>query len=59
MKDTNLEEITFNTFRNLLSCANRYYYINDGDEVLERFDLDKLNGRFGRGVEYGENILDY
>lgn len=59
LKDTCLEEITFNTLRNMLSCANRNDYINDDDEVLEQFDLDKLNGRFGRGIEYGENILDY
>ena len=59
LKDTCLEEITFNTLCNMLRCANRNDYINDDDEVLEQFDLDKLNGRFGRGVEYGENILDY
>ena len=59
LKDTCLEEITFNTLRNMLGCANRNDYINDDDEVLEQFELDKLNGRFGRGVEYGENILEY
>ena len=59
LKDTCLEEITFNTLRNMLSCANRCDYINDDDKVLEQFDLEKLNGRFGRGVEYGENILDH
>ena len=59
LKDTCLEEVTFNTLRNMLSCADRNDYINDDDEVLEQFDLDKLNGRFGRGIEYGENILDY
>lgn len=50
LKDTCLEEITFNNFRNMLSCADRYDYINDDDEVLEQFDLDKLNARFGRSV---------
>lgn len=59
LKDTCLEEITFNTLCNMLSYANRYDYINDDKEVLERFDLDKLNGRFGRSVEYEENIFDY
>lgn len=58
LKDTCLEEITFNNLRNMLSCADRYDYINDDDEVLEQFDLDKLNAKFGRSVEYGENILD-
>lgn len=58
LKDTCLEEVTFNTLRNMLSCADRTDYINDDDEVLEQFGLGKLNGRFGRGIEYGENILD-
>lgn len=58
LKDTYLEEITLNTLRNMLGCANRNDYIDDDDEVLEQFDLDKLNGRFSRSVEYGENILD-
>lgn len=56
LKDTCLEEITLNTLRNMLGCADRSNYICDDDRILERFDLDKLNGRFG--VEYGENILD-
>ena len=43
LKDTCLEEITFNTLRNMLGCANRNDYINDDDEVLEQFELDKLN----------------
>lgn len=58
LKDTCLVEVTFNSLRNMLSCADRNDYIDDDDEVLEKFDLDKLNGRFGRSVEYGENILD-
>ena len=46
LKDTCLEEVTFNTLRNMLSCADRTDYINDDDEVLEQFGLGKLNGRF-------------
>ena len=46
LKDTCLEEVTFNSLRNMLSCADRNDYIDDDDEVLEKFDLDKLNGRF-------------
>lgn len=58
LKETCLEEITFNNLCNMLSCANRNDYIRDDDEVLEQFDLDKLNGRYSRGVMYGEKILD-
>lgn len=58
LKDAYLEEVTLSTLCNMLGCANRNDYIYDDDEVLEQFDLDKLNGRFGRSVEYGESILD-
>ncbi len=58
LKDTYLEEITLNTLRNMLGCSNRNGYIDDDDKVLEQFDLDKLNGRFSRNVEYGENIFE-
>ena len=55
LKDTCLEEITLNTLRHMLRCADRCNYIPDDNQVLEQFDLDKLDGGFG--VEYGENIL--
>ena len=58
VKETCLEEITFYTLRNMLSCASRNDYIRDDDEVLEQFDLDKLTGRYSRGITYGEKILD-
>lgn len=58
LKETCLEEITFNTLRNMLGCASRNDYIRDDDEVLEQFDLDKLTGRYSRGITYGEKILD-
>lgn len=56
-KDARLEEITLNTLRNMLSCADRYDYIEDDDEILERFELDMLGGRFGREIGYDEAIL--
>lgn len=52
-----LEEITFNTLRHMLTCADRRDYIRDQDEILEQFDLDKLCGRYGRGVMLGEHLL--
>ena len=58
LKETCLDEITFSSLRNMLSCASRNDYIRDDDEVLEQFDLDKLNGRYSRGITYGERILD-
>lgn len=57
-KEFDVDEITFSSMRNLLSCADRNDYIGDDDEVLEKFELDRINGRYVRGIEYGENLLD-
>lgn len=57
-KEFDVDEITFSSMRNLLSCADRNDYIGDDDEVLEKFELDIINGRYVRGIEYGENLLD-
>lgn len=57
-KEFDVDEITFSSMRNLLSCADRNDYIGDDDEVLEIFELDRINGRYVRGIEYGENLLD-
>lgn len=56
--DIHTEEITFNSACNMLRSSSRNNYIDDEDSVLEQFDLDKLNGRFGRNVDYGENMID-
>lgn len=57
-KEFDVDEITFSSMRNLLSCADRNDYIGDDDEVLEKFELDRINGRYVCGIEYGENLLD-
>lgn len=56
--DIHTEEITFNAAYNMLSTSSRNNYIDDEDSVLEQFDLDKLNGRFGRNVDHGENLIN-
>ena len=53
-----LNEVTFDTVCNMLRCASRNDYVNDGDKILEQYDLDKLISRFGRGIDYREFILD-
>lgn len=58
LRDLNIEEVTLNCTRNMLQCAHRNDYIDDDDDILELFELDKLNGRFGRGIEFNENIID-
>ena len=54
---TEIEEVTFETVWDLLNAASRTDYIRDADEVLERFDLDKLNCRHCR-FDYGENVTE-
>lgn len=58
LMETCLEEVTFSTLRNMLGYACRNDYIRDDDEVLEQFDLDKLERGYGRGVAYEEKILN-
>ncbi|MDD6915614.1 MAG: hypothetical protein PUJ07_05010, partial [Eubacteriales bacterium] len=59
LNDIRLEEITFSMLRNMLAGAYRKDYINDDDEVLEQFDLDKLNGRNSRGgIPFGEHLIE-
>ena len=57
LTDACLEEITLNVLQNMLGSADRNGYINDEDEILEQFDLDKLSGRFGREIDYNEALL--
>ena len=53
------DEITFANLQNLLSNADRQSYIEDDNAVLERFGLDRISGRRGRGLEFGENLVNY
>ena len=59
VKVVGFEEVTFKTLRNALSCASRNDLISDDDDILDRFDLGVLDGgRFGRCLQFGENITD-
>ena len=58
LQDACLEEITFSTIRNMLLQAERREYISGDDEVLEQFDLDKINRRFGRECSFEEALIE-
>ena len=58
LKDTRLEEVTFNAIRNMLQRASQRDYIPDDDEVLEQFGLDKLGYRYGRGCRFDEGLIE-
>ena len=51
-------ETTFGNFCGALASACRCGYIEDDDEVLERFGLDKLSSGYGRSIDYGENLVN-
>lgn len=51
------EEITLRQLSRLLSNANRNSLINDDDEILEFYHLDRLSGRYN-GNLFGECIID-
>ena len=58
LEDATFSETTINGIQQLLSRASRYDYIEDDDEIIERYGIDRVIGRRGRGIEYGENIID-
>lgn len=58
LKDVSINEITFNGIENLLGAANRMDYIEDYNDIMERFGLDKISGRCGRGIAFGDNIIE-
>lgn len=58
LADIVVTEITFNGIQNLLCSADRQDYIADDDEVMEKYGLDKISGRRGRSIDFGENIID-
>ena len=51
------DEITLTNMQNLLSGANRQGYLEDDDEILERFGMAKLGRRYS--LEFGENLVNY
>ena len=58
LADIVVTEITFNSIQNLLCSADRQDYIANDDEVMEKYGLDKISGRRGRSIDFGENIID-
>ncbi len=55
LKDIEITEITLNNINSMLETSRRQSYIEDEDEVLEKFDLDRLLSR--NSIEFGENII--
>lgn len=58
LKEFTITEVTINAMEQLLSRAVRYDYIEDDDEVKEKYRIDRITGRRGRGLEFGENLIE-
>ena len=58
LEDTSYTEITLSYMLNMLHDAERHDYIEYIGDVLEMFQLDKLDGRFGRLLDYDEGIIE-
>jgi len=58
LKDISITETTINGLQQLLGRANRYDFIADCDEITEKYGIDKVTGRSGRGIQFGENLID-
>lgn len=57
LSHTELKETTFLTARHMLSRASHRDFIDDDEEILAEFGLDRLNGHGFSGVDYGENLF--
>ena len=58
LRDICVEEITFNFAYSMLQSASRNDYIRDYDDILELFELDKLVGRYARGTDFSEYMIE-
>lgn len=58
LKDISINETTITGIQQLLGRANRCEYIADDDEITEKYGIDKITGRNGRGLPFGENLVD-
>lgn len=57
LTEYNWKEITFHTLLNMLFAADRDHFVNDDDEILEQFELNRLYKFHGRGLDFNEKIL--
>ena len=53
-----LKETTLRLVIDLIAISDRNDFIDDDEEVLENFNLDKLTRRYGRSIDYSEHLLD-
>ena len=54
--DIIVDEITINKLEGLLNNSERHGFIENDNDILEQFELDKITGRMGRNICFGENL---
>ena len=57
LEDISIAETTISNIQQLLSRADYADFIADDDEIIEKYGIDKIIGRRGRGIPFGENLL--
>ena len=58
LKDFSITETTIVGIQQLLGRAARCDFIADDDAITEKYGIDMITGRSGRGIQFGENIVD-
>ena len=58
LKDITVSEVTIGNLHQLLVRSDRNGYIEDAGEILEKFGIDRAIGHRGKGIEFGENIIE-
>ena len=58
LKNMTISEVTIGNIQQLLGRSDHNGFIEDASEILEKFGIDRAVGRRGRGIEFGENIIE-
>lgn len=58
LESISIAETTIFGIQQLLSRADRFDFIDDDEEIIERYGIDKITGRRGRGIQFGENMVE-
>lgn len=59
LKDIRAEEVTFDLTKGMLNKSCAEDFIEDDDEILARYGLDKLVRGIGRNsIDFGENLIE-
>lgn len=58
LTDVTITETTIAGIQQLLMRADRYDFISDDEEIMEKYGIDRVMGRRGRGIDFGENMLE-